>query len=445
MAPFNSPELKQRFKEKTTIRFEDFDFNQLRCPDLLGQYLDDDGDDAESEDGSNDSKSNASGGSPIRSWLDPELIPPPMPINVFGTGGLNPNEIKARALENGGNIEFQQRLMTFLEDAISTSIPPKAQPGLEVPLSQYHPCTTRGPPPSTKPEDWEDAQANDFHKLARLCQFHTHARTCYKYWKGPGFEKESCFDLDEANVRPMSVFNSETGSFELRCLDGLAHIAYAALELAATKLGDFNPEEDEFSARARRLLQKCAYPMVAQQEHSGQQVASYIMGFEDHFASHKYVNLYWASLGRFINLEPPSPECYSAHRAAEKFDITTDSEADSGSDSDEDGEPGNYITLDDPGDMDEVRLTMGPNGNFVASANQVADYQGRGPELSNVHIWDFVAQVEEVRNTEACRKHKKTDEKDVEPSDPVQGAISDDSPMGDEEPSYDDENILFFN
>ncbi|KAJ7453711.1 hypothetical protein B0H11DRAFT_1741004, partial [Mycena galericulata] len=72
-----------------------------------------------------------------------------------------------------------------------------------------------------------------------------------------------------------------------------AHVAYAALELAATKLGDFNPEEDEFSTRARRLLQKCAYAMTAQQELSGQQVVSYIMGFEDHFTSHKYVNVYW--------------------------------------------------------------------------------------------------------------------------------------------------------
>lgn len=113
--------------------------------------------------------------------------------------------------------------------------------------------------------------------------------------KGPGYEKECRFDLDESNVRPISQFDPGTGEFELRCLDGLvnnfnttmleaircnmdikfvssgpaakavmyyitdyitksqlqAHVAYAALELAVTKLGEYDPEEDDFAMRAR--------------------------------------------------------------------------------------------------------------------------------------------------------------------------------------------------
>jgi hypothetical protein len=47
-----------------------------------------------------------------------------------------------------------------------------------------------------------------------------------------------------------------------------AHVAYTALELVVTKLGDYDPEEDDFAMRARRLLQnlKCAHSMIAQQE-----------------------------------------------------------------------------------------------------------------------------------------------------------------------------------
>jgi hypothetical protein len=273
---------------------------------------------------------------------------------VWVEGGLNPNEIKAKALECGGNLGFQKRLMEFLEDTISTAIPPDPRPDLKVPLDKFHPCSTRGPAGGIPPEDLEYAREKDLHNLVEKCQFHVHTRTCYKYWKGPGYAKECRFDLDESNVRPISQFDPETGEFELRCLDGLvnnfnttmleaircnmdikfissgpaakavmyyitdyitksqlqAHVAYAALELAVTRLGEYDPEEDDFAMRARRLLQKCAHSMIAQQEMSGHQVVSYLMDFEDHFTSHKFSNLYWPSLERFLDNERPSPECY---------------------------------------------------------------------------------------------------------------------------------------
>ncbi|KAJ7809961.1 hypothetical protein B0H14DRAFT_2218712, partial [Mycena olivaceomarginata] len=71
------------------------------------------------------------------------------------------------------------------------------------------------------------------------------------------------------------------------------HVAYAALELAVSRLGEYNPEEDERTTRAKRLLQKCANSMIAKQQLSGQQVVSYLMDFEDYFTSHKFKNLYW--------------------------------------------------------------------------------------------------------------------------------------------------------
>ncbi|KAJ7130121.1 hypothetical protein C8R43DRAFT_835351, partial [Mycena crocata] len=341
---------------------------------------------------------------------------------IWVEGGLNPNEIKAKALENGGNLEFQQRLITFLEDIIATSVPPDVRPDLDVPLSKYNPSATRGPPPYVPAEDMEDARARDFHKLATYCQVHSHKETCYKYWKGPGYERDCRFDLSADNVRPISVFNQETGELELRCLDGLvnqfnatmleslrcnmdikfissgaaakavvfyitdyitktqlqSHVAYAALELAATKLGNFDPEGDDFSTRARKLLQKCAYAMVAQQELSGQQVASYIMGFEDHFTSHRYANLYWPALERFINSERPSPECYRKTPVAQTSDIDPPTDPDL---------PDTVVdTADGPGNLDDVVLKVGSDGKYVPSATQAKDYQCRGPELDGVCV-----------------------------------------------------------
>lgn len=72
-------------------------------------------------------------------------------------------------------------------------------------------------------------------------------------------------------------------------------VAFAALDLAVKKLGEFNPEEDELTVCAKRLLQRCAYTMISHQELSAQQVASYLMDYEDHFTSHKFRNLYRTS------------------------------------------------------------------------------------------------------------------------------------------------------
>ncbi|KAJ7683615.1 hypothetical protein B0H14DRAFT_2228325, partial [Mycena olivaceomarginata] len=84
-----------------------------------------------------------------------------------------------------------------------------------------------------------------------------------------------------------------------------AHVAYAALELAVGRLGEYDPDTDERTVRAKRLLQKCALSMIANQELSAQQVVSYHMDFEDHFTSHKFTNLYWTGFEKFINEEDP--------------------------------------------------------------------------------------------------------------------------------------------
>jgi hypothetical protein len=69
--------------QKTTIGFDDFDFNQLRRPDLLDDYRDgpsDSDDDSESEDDTHHSSSE----SEDRPWLYPDMIPPPMPVDEDG-------------------------------------------------------------------------------------------------------------------------------------------------------------------------------------------------------------------------------------------------------------------------------------------------------------------------------------------------------------------------
>ncbi|TDL18176.1 hypothetical protein BD410DRAFT_688694, partial [Rickenella mellea] len=273
---------------------------------------------------------------------------------VWLEGGLNPNEIKAKIIDEC-DTQFRDRLLGFLDDTISTCIPPDPDININVAsaTTTHHPCSVRGPCLTMDGQPSKDAQQKDLHLLATQCQSHRHTKTCFKYWKGPPEPRECRFDLDSARFCPQSSFDCESGELCLRCLDGMVndfnatilaavrcnmdikfigsgnaakailfyitdyitksqlktHVAFAALELAVKKLGEYNPAEDELTVRAKKLLQKCAYAMISHQELSAQQVCSYLMDFEDHFTSHSYENLYWTSCEKFIDSEDPSPEC----------------------------------------------------------------------------------------------------------------------------------------
>jgi hypothetical protein len=201
---------------------------------------------------------------------------------------LNPNEIRDRVLKNDED-EFKTRLLAFLDDTISNFLPIDPEPSLSVPASKFHPCSVRGIDLQTEPSDWQKHLQKDLFQLVGRCQSHSHSKTCYKYWKGPPDPKECCFDLDESNTCPTSMIDPETGEICLRCLDGMVnnfnstilqaiqcnmdikfigsgasakailnyitdyitkfqlktHIAYAALELAVAKLGQYDPHDDD--------------------------------------------------------------------------------------------------------------------------------------------------------------------------------------------------------
>ncbi|KAJ3719273.1 hypothetical protein C8R42DRAFT_544087, partial [Lentinula raphanica] len=271
---------------------------------------------------------------------------------VWVEGGLNPNEIKEKILSDD-SFGFTDRLKQFLDDTISSSIPPDPDPTLEIQSSKYHPCSVRGPSISTE-DSVQNIRNKDLHLLAKSCQIHKHSFTCYKYWRGPPEPRVCRFDLDLSNISPETYFDSETGEIHLRKIDGLvndfnetilaavrcnmdikfigsgasakavmyyitdyitksqlkAHVAYAALELAVKRLEPNLDTDDSLCIKAKRLLQRCAYAMINQQELSAQQVASYLLDFNDHYTSHSYNNLYWISFERHINIHDPSPECY---------------------------------------------------------------------------------------------------------------------------------------
>jgi hypothetical protein len=215
---------------------------------------------------------------------------------VWVGGGLNPNDIKRRALgSDSSDVEFGKRLLAFLDDTISNAIPEDPDPSLTVPSDSHHPCSVRGIPIHQK-ESLSQERQKDLRNVVTQCQSHSHSKTCFKYWRGPPEPKTCRFDLHEDNFRAESSFDPETGELTLRCLDGLVnnfnstiieaircnmdikfigsgasakgilyyitdyitksqlktHVAFSMLELAVKKLGDFNPLEDNLTVRAKK-------------------------------------------------------------------------------------------------------------------------------------------------------------------------------------------------
>ena len=199
--------------------------------------------------------------------------------------------------------------MNFLEDCISTCVPDDPDTNLTVPSSVHHLCSVWGINRGCRAQASFAEHTKDLHHLAEQCQHHSHRSTCYKYCKSS--EKKECqFDLDEHHCLSESVVDPDTGEIDVRQLDGMvnnfnktilatircnmdikfigsgesakailyyitdyiskaqlkAHVAYAALEMAVRKLGEYNPLDDELTIRAKRMLQKCAHSMIAHQE-----------------------------------------------------------------------------------------------------------------------------------------------------------------------------------
>ena len=369
---------------------------------------------------------------------------------VWLTGGLNSDEIKKRVL--GGDLVFRDRLLAFLDDTISSSIPEDPLPELDIPSSVHHPCSVRGPPLDVVDDDPGVLlrRKKDVHHLATACQVHKHTATCFKYWKGPPEPRECRFGLGASNFVGRSFVDEDTGDLHLRYLDGMvnrynetileclrcnmdiqfvgtgrsakavlyyitdyitktqlkAHVAYSALDVAVSKLGDYDPSRDDLKLRAKRLLQKCAHSMISHQELSAQQVCSYLLDHGDHHTSHSYRNLYWTSFESAVEKDIPSPECYRLRPAPQPEaggdqspadDDDSESEADDASSAQSTASEGSDDAVQTiVPSAEEFMIGTDNEGNLVPHTNQVDDYRFRPRELGHVCLWDFCAQVDKI-------------------------------------------------
>ncbi|KZO89459.1 hypothetical protein CALVIDRAFT_455709, partial [Calocera viscosa TUFC12733] len=271
---------------------------------------------------------------------------------VWVHGGLNPTQIKERILQDG-DLALRDRLIHVLDDTISNFVPPDPGEDVRTEAAMYHPCSVRGPCLNRASGDGlQREREKDLHLLVKACQRHVHTDTCWKYCRD-GQPKECRFNLDESNRVPETFFDMDLGELHLRRVDGLVnnynatiiqalrcnmdikfvgsgplakailyyitdyitksqlkvHVAYAALRLAVDRLNTAPVPPADVKERGKRLLQKCAHAMIANQELSGPQVAAYLLGFGDHYTSHCFRGLLWKAFEGHVERQLPSAEC----------------------------------------------------------------------------------------------------------------------------------------
>ncbi|RXW17503.1 hypothetical protein EST38_g8344 [Candolleomyces aberdarensis] len=365
---------------------------------------------------------------------------------VWVEGSISPNQLKAKLMEVN-NDHFRDTYTRYMEDCISTSLPPLSEEGVKVPSDDHHPCSVRGVDLNNPSVDDLSAQrAKDLYNIVKHCQAHAHRATCYKYWRGPPEPKECRFGLGEAAINPASTIDPDTGEFNLRHLDGSvnnyndtiieatrcncdikgiasgdkakailyyitdyisksqlkAHVAFAALESALRKLEARAPNSENTSASAhgKSLLQKCAYEMLSRQELSGQQIASYLMEYGDHYTSHTFRRLFWTSAERYIEECLPSPECNASCSSGpgEALHATGPNELPALDNDMDDAQILRATHAPQPASLDdEVVLDIDNEGTVVPRASQLRDYIYRGTMLDSVSLWNFIARVEKVK------------------------------------------------
>ena len=163
------------------------------------------------------------------------------------------------------------------------------------------------------------------------------------------------------------------------------HVAYATLELAIKKLGEFDPLEDNVSISAKKLLIKCCNAMIGLQELSAPQVSSYLLGFNDHYTSHSFKQLFWKAFEAHLECKSPSPACYptSKYQPAVIRSIDDDTVV---------KENGAMINMNE----DEIRIELNKDRFLILKGDQVADYIYRSRKLECLNLWDFISQIEKV-------------------------------------------------
>ena len=362
---------------------------------------------------------------------------------VWVVGGMNPSDLKNIIIDRD-NEEFRLHLREYLEDQIETKVvdfPPELESAVSVPSDKCKPSSVRT---TLTDDNDEDRRMKDLRNLIRDSQTHKHTSSCFKY------SKDECrFGLDPKNTRVMTEYDGITGEISHRVEDGMINPfnrlilecmrcnvdvkfigsgasaqailhyvtefvtkqllnsfgLYSTIQAAINRLRNGQYPSDNVLSNLKRLIICCANALVSKQELSGQQVASFLMGYEDHYTSHTFRSLYWKMFEH--HFEEKCSVGISGETGLK--DNIEDPPKHNGKDRADDDDCTSQLDVGNNGDIetaDDVMLALDINGKVIGKCNSLTDYIMRPAELSNICLWDFHIGIREMQYycKEICKK-----------------------------------------
>ncbi|RPD64415.1 hypothetical protein L226DRAFT_544981 [Lentinus tigrinus ALCF2SS1-7] len=359
--------------------------------------------------------------------------------------------------------EYRSHMFTWLESLIKSEllgtsdvVPEPIGHALRRPQHRETPTNihpgVRPPPRITDmlPSEFQEQYASFVNELVQQYNWHEHTDTCWKYLRRNQRPSDSnCRMRMDGTTRPTTTLDPETLSIQLRRLHprianyndliifliqanmdikhvgsgegakaliyyvtdyitksalpthlGLAALMYA---ISSTKakyghIPDWGPQQD---TGALTIL---VNSMLARQEISHQQVMSYLVGGGDHYTSHRYRLLYYASFHRLVRTywDLQSLTTTRASRPAQPADATTSSHFPTSS-----PQPANDNTSPDAvpdDDWETVTLSLGSGS--ISTLNQQQDYLLRPSTepFASMSLYEFVGLTEKITTSSDTRR-----------------------------------------
>ncbi|CAF3769591.1 unnamed protein product [Rotaria sordida] len=270
-------------------------------------------------------------------------------------------------------------------------------------------------------------------------QIHRHTSTCYKYIKGLTIDDPPCrlrypkemydettIDLETGEIRmkrdhPMMNNFNEWLLLACRCngdikfiwsgADTKALVYYISDYITKKNLSFHDTNSliyqavDKFEKNAqnisytdaldksRRLILRCFNTLASQQEISSVQVASYLMGWPDHYTSHTFVNIHLIGIERYLEQSLTKLKEKSNSTTNESFmidDLRLNLFESFHENYEQDDEQNESFELE--AGIDEEHLVL---------CNKRIDYELRSLELSHVCLYDFYSEYRKTKITTA--------------------------------------------
>ncbi|CAF1475487.1 unnamed protein product [Adineta steineri] len=122
--------------------------------------------------------------------------------------------------------------------------------------------------------------------------------------------------------------------------------------------------------KSRRLVLRCYNTLASQQELSGVQVASYLMGWPDHYATHDFVNLFLIGIENYLQSMLSEAKLKQQRQTISTADIDNDE---------------NCVETEE-----QFLLQPAETNSKYVYVNTRVDYQYRSTALDNICLYDYI-------------------------------------------------------